>query len=116
MVEEKKSGEKILDLAGDMVENYRSLVTLKVVEQSSRVGSISIVGLLLLIVGVFVLLFAGLGLSWWLGEALGNIKAGFFIVCGAYALLLIVLILISKRTLLPTIRDMIIKKIYEEDQ
>lgn len=116
MEEEKKSGEKILDLAGDMVENYRNLVTLKVIEQSSRVGSVSIVGLLVLIVGVFALLFAGLGLSWWLGEVLGNMKAGFFIVCGAYTLLMVVLVLISKRTLMPAIRDMIIKKIYEEDQ
>lgn len=116
MEEEKKSGEKILDLAGDMVENYRNLITLKVIEQSSRVGSISIMGILLLIVAVFALLFGGLGLGWWLGESLENMKAGFFIVGGIYTLILVILILIARKTLLPSLRDMIIKKIYEEDQ
>lgn len=116
MEEGKKSGEKILDLAGDMVENYRNLITLKVIEQSSRVGSVSIMGIIMLVVSVFVLLFVGLGFGWWLGESLGNIKAGFFIVGGAFAIILVVLILISKKMLLPALRDMIIKKIYEEDQ
>lgn len=116
MEEEKKSGEKILDLAGDMVENYRNLITIKVIEHSSRAGAASILGMMLLVVAVFVLLFAGIGFAWWLGESLADMKAGFFIVGGAYTLILLILMLISKKTLLPSLRDLIIKKIYEEDQ
>ncbi|HET9054911.1 MAG TPA: phage holin family protein [Cyclobacteriaceae bacterium] len=115
MEEEKKSGEKILDLAGDMIENYRSLVTLKIAEHASLAGSASILGILLLVVAVFVLLFAGLGCAWWLGETLHNMKAGFFIVGAVYTVVLLVLLLIAKKTLLPAIRNLIIKKIYEED-
>jgi uncharacterized membrane protein len=115
MEEEKKSGEKILDLAGDMVENYRNLITIKIVEHSSLAGAASILGIFALVITVFILLFAGIGFAWWLGEELRNMKAGFFIVCGIYAILLIILILISKKMLLPSLRNMIIKKIYEQD-
>lgn len=115
MEEEKKSGEKILDLAGDMVENYRNLITIKIVEHSSLAGAASILGILLLVVAVFVLLFAGIGFAWWLGEETGNMKAGFFIVGGIYTVILVILILMSKKILLPSFRNTIIKKIYDED-
>lgn len=115
MEEEKKSGEKILDIAGDMVENYRNLITIKVVEHSSLAGAASMLGILLLVVAVFILLFAGIGFAWWAGEELGNMKAGFFIVGGIYTIIFLILILISKKMLLPSLRNMIIKKIYEQD-
>lgn len=115
MEEEKKSGEKILDLAGDMVENYRNLITIKVIEHSSLAGAASILGILLLVIAVFILLFAGIGFAWWLGEELGNMKAGFFIVGGAYTIVLLIMILLSKKLLLPSFRNLIIKKIYDQD-
>jgi len=115
MEEEKKSGEKILDLAGDMVENYRNLITIKIIEHSSRAGAISMLGIILMVVAVFVLLFAGTGFAWWLGEELQNMKAGFFIVGGVYSVILLIMILIAKKMLLPSLRNMIIKKIYDED-
>ncbi len=115
MEEEKKSGEKILDLAGDMVENYRNLITIKVVEHSSLAGAASILGIFLMVIAVFILLFAGIGFAWWLGEELGNMKAGFFIIGGIYTFIFLILILISKKMLLPSLRNMIIKKIYEQD-
>lgn len=115
MEEEKKSGEKILDLVSDMVENYRSLITIKVVEQSSIAGAASALGIVLLVAAVFVLLFAGIGFAWWLGEAMDNIKAGFFIIGGIYTVILVVLILLSGNVLLPLFRNFIIKKIYEQD-
>lgn len=115
MEEEKKSGEKILDLAGDMVENYRNLITIKVIEHSSRAGAMSVLGIMLLMLATFVLLFSGIGLAWWLGERMQNMKAGFFIVGGIYSLIFLILMLISKKILLPSLRNTIIKKIYDED-
>lgn len=115
MEAEKKSGEKILDLAGDMVENYRNLITIKIIEHSSLAGAASILGIILLVVAVFILLFAGIGFAWWLGEHLNNMKAGFFIIGGMYSVILLILILISKKVLLPSLRNTIIKKIYDQD-
>lgn len=115
MEEEKKSGEKILDLAGDMVENYRNLITIKIIEHSSLAGAASILGIILMVAAVFILLFAGIGFAWWLGESMENMKAGFFVVGGVYTVILLILILISKKILLPSLRNTIIKKIYDED-
>lgn len=115
MEEAKKSGEKILDLAGDMVENYRKLIAVKVVEHSSIAGAASVLGIILLVTVVFILLFAGIGFAWWLGEEMNNMKAGFFIIGGVYSIILIALLLISGNVLMPSLRNFIIKKIYEQD-
>lgn len=115
MQQEKTGTEKWVDLGGDLVEGYRKLITIKIVEYTSLGASVSIVGILLLVMVVFVLLFAGLGCAWWLGENMGNMKAGFFIVGGVYTLGLLVVLATSRKVLLPRIRDLIIKKIYEQD-
>lgn len=115
MEEQEKPTEKILEAGGEMIETYRNLITLGIVEHTSLGASVSIMGLLYLIFIVFVLLFAGLGAAWWLGESMNNMKAGFFIVGGVYTVLLVVMAFIARKVMIPTIRNMIIKKIYEQD-
>lgn len=115
MEEKTNTSEKWLDTATDLVESYRELITIRIVEQTSLGASLSIVGLLSLIMAVFVLLFTGIGAAWWLGEYLNNMKAGFFIVGGTYMLGFTLLLLVSKNTLIPHMRNLIIKKIYEVD-
>lgn len=111
---ENKS-ENWLNGASTIIETYRDLVTIKIVEQTSRGASISIFGIVLLIFVVFVMLFLGVGIAWWVGEALQNMKAGFFIVSGVYALFFVILLLSGKKYFVPGIRNLIIRLIYEED-
>jgi len=68
-----------------------------------------------LFVAGFVLLFTGLGSAWWLGEYLQDMKAGFFIIGGLYTLILAILLLTLKRVWLPLVRNIIIRKIYDQD-
>jgi hypothetical protein len=107
--------ERWVDIGGDLVEAYRDLITIKIVEQTSIGASVSIIGLLSLVMASFVLLFTGLGLAWWLGNSMNNMMAGFFIVGGIYAVIFAILLLTSKKFLMPRIRNLIIKKIYEQD-
>jgi len=116
MEEQKKTTERLVDAAGNWVETYRNLITLRIVEYVSQGASISIISLLGTVVAFFLLLFVGLGLAWWLGEAMENMKAGFFIVGGFYAAALIVVLALAKKVLIPGIRNIIIKKAYEQDQ
>ena len=44
-----------------------------------------------------------------------NMKAGFFIVGGFYAIVFLIILAMAKKVLIPGIRNMIIKKIYEQD-
>ena len=114
-VEEKKTGDKIVESTEDILETYRNLVSISLVEYTSLGASASLVGIVYLVFIVFALLFVGLGSAWWLGEVMNNMKAGFFIVSGAFACILIITMLLAKRTLVPFLRNLIIKEIYAQD-
>ncbi len=115
MQENKKSSEKLVGAVADWVETYRNLLGVKVVEHTSLGASVSFFGVLTTLVIVFILLFLGLGAAWWIGEQLHNMKAGFFIVGGVYGMVLIIILALAKKVLIPGIRNLIIKTIYEQD-
>ena len=107
--------DTMVDAAGDLIETYRDLITVRIVEHTSIGASISIVGIITLLIVVFVLIFSGLGAAWWIGDTMNNMKAGFFIVGGFYTLILIGVLATAKSFIIPNVRNMIIKKIYEQD-
>ena len=99
----------------DWVETYRNLMGVRIAEHTSHGSSVSFLSALTMLVIVFILLFLGLGAAWWIGEQLDNMKAGFFIVGGVYGTVLIIILAMAKKVLIPGIRNLIIKKIYEQD-
>ena len=115
MEENKKTAEKLVGAVADWVETYRNLMGIRIVEHTSLGASISFLSVLTTLVIVFILLFLGLGAAWWIGEQLDNMKAGFFIVGGVYGTVLIIILAMAKKVLIPGIRNLIIKKIYEQD-
>jgi len=115
MEENKKGSEKLVGAVADWVETYRNLMGVRIVEHTSTGASVSFLSALTLLVIVFILLFLGLGAAWWIGEQMDNMKAGFFIVGGVYGAVLIIILAIAKKVLIPGIRNLIIKKIYEQD-
>jgi len=115
MEENKKNSEKLVGAVADWVETYRNLMGARIVEHTSLGASVSFLSVLTLMVIVFILLFLGLGAAWWIGERLDNMKVGFFIVGGVYGTVLIIILAMAKRVLIPGIRNLIIKKIYEQD-
>src|SRR5688572_22701314 len=100
-MEKEGKSERLVDIGGDLIEAYRDLITIKVVEHTSLGASVSAVGLVALVLAMFVLLFAGLGSAWWLGESLANMKAGFFIVGGVYTLVFALLLMTSRKVFVP---------------
>ena len=104
----------IVDAVGDMVETYRNLGNLRITEGAAKSGSLGIFGMLVVVVSVFVLLFAGLGAAWWIGDVMDNMKARFFIVAAFYLLFLIVLLATAGSMILPWLRNIIVRKIYEQ--
>ena len=115
MEENKKTKENLVGAVGDWIETYRTLLGVRIVEHSSMGASVSAVGVLTMLIIVFILIFLGFGSAWWIGEKLDNMKAGFFIVGGVYGTVLIVILLMAKKVIIPGIRNLIIKKIYEQD-
>jgi len=115
MEENKNTTEKLVDAIGNWIETYRNLITIRIIERTSGGASAGILSMLTVLVIIFILLFIGLGSAWWVGESLNNMKAGFFIVGGVYLVVLVVILLMAKKVLIPGIRNLIIKKMYEQD-
>ncbi len=115
MSEENNSAENLANTAAELVESYRDLVALKVTEHTSLGISLSIIGILSLMIAVFVFLFVGLGAAWWLGEYYQDMKVGFFIMGGIYTVLFGIIVATSEKVWVPKIRNLIIKKIYDKD-
>ena len=109
-----KPTEKLVGTAREMLEAYRDLVSLTIVENVSLGVSVSVVGIVSLVFTCFVMLFGALGAAWWIGESMNNMKAGFFIAGSAFLLLLLIILVSARKGLIPMIRNMVIKKIYEE--
>ena len=114
--EQERPTDKLIATAGQMIETYRDLITLTVVENVSLGVSVSIVGIVSLVFICFVVLFGALGAAWWIGESMNNMKAGFFIAGSVFLFLLFIVLVTAKKSIVPWIRNMVIKNIYEEDQ
>lgn len=114
MNQNQDNPEKWVDSTTDLIELYRQLITVRVVQHSSSGISIAIIGILSMLLAVFGLLFVGMGAAWWLGEALQNMKLGFYRKW-VYLLIFTLVLIASPKLLIPRIRDAIIKKIYEQD-
>jgi 4-amino-4-deoxy-L-arabinose transferase-like glycosyltransferase len=112
---EEKPTHKIVETGRKMIETYRSLIKVNAVESASLGVSWGVVGILIFILCLFVLLFAGLGSAWWLGERMDNMKAGFFIVGGFFLVTFVFIALAAKSLIIPPLRDLFIKKVYDED-
>ena len=98
-----------------MIETYKDLINVTVAENVSLGVSVGVVGMMSLSIMSFITLFVALGCAWWIGEAMNDMKAGFFITGAAFLLILAILLLAARKGLVPFIRNMVIKKIYEKD-
>lgn len=108
--------EEAKDFSGhvtDFLETYFELITVKVAQRvisfTASVINISILALL----GGLVIFFLSFGLAWWLGTLLNNRAAGFFVVGGVYILCIVLFLALKKNTILPFLRNLLTRMIYE---
>ncbi len=108
--------DKVENIAGNVEgipKDYYDLSVLNAVDKGSKLGSLFIVNLVLGALIFFSFLFAGLGVSYWIGQALGNIVYGFFIVAGFLLLIFITIVIMKSKVIVPFLRNLIIKNIYD---
>jgi len=101
------------DHVGEYVKTYVQLTKAKVASGTSTAVSGIAIGFIAFILFFFFLFFACFGLGWWFGSMLNNMAAGFFIVAGIFLLLIVLIFALSKKVIIPKIRNTIISKIYE---
>jgi hypothetical protein len=113
MAEIKSKAEDLAEHAGDYFETQFNLARLNATDKATGLASQGFMFAVVAILALFVLLFTGLGLSWWIGRVINNIVGGFFIVAGVYVLLIALLLLLRKSVIAPVIRNFLIARIYE---
>ena len=94
------------------LEKKGEIIFINVVEKSSRVISTIASGVVLSVLGLFIILFASIGFAWWNATATGSVAIGFFAITGFYLALFIFTLLVGKRMIQNSIINLIIKKIY----
>lgn len=86
MTDNGKLFESLLEKATDYGKTSLELIKLKVIDKSSDAVSSIIPHTVVVIIISSFLIFINLGIAFWLGEILGKICYGFFIVAGFYGL------------------------------
>ena len=115
-MEERSKLETFVEHAKDYAELRLELMKLdasaKVSNVVSGIASAVVIGLLAL----FVLLFASIGVAWWIGQANNNPSMGFFIVAGFYVVLGIVVYFMRHAIKLPIMNSLLETMHYEGDE
>ncbi len=109
----KNATEDLIDHTGDLLESYYKLAVVKATDKATKVASTGAAALAIGFFGLIILLFLGVGLAWWIGETMQDIKMGFFIIGGAYLVVLLLLIVLRKQLVFPLIRNSIIRNVYD---
>jgi hypothetical protein len=99
----------------DIANTFYKLTIVNITQKASRLSAGIIVLLGACLLGFFAILFTGLALAWWLGDIINNRAAGFLLAGALDIILLFVFIAMKKKVIFPYIRDLIIRKIYDDE-
>jgi len=111
MEENSKLFESLLDSATDYGKTSLELVKLKAVDKTSDVVSTVIPYSFVFVMVAAFMLFFNLGLAFWIGESLGKLFYGFFIVAAFYLLLVAIVYFFMYKWLKKIISNFIIKQL-----
>ena len=110
----KEDAKDIINHSSDYLETFYKLTLVRATKKVSDVGSAVVNSILVFFMSLCILLFASIAAAWWLGDALNSPAQGFLIVASFYLLLVVILVLMRKKIISPFIRNLFIRKIYEE--
>ena len=102
--------ETLFGKAGDFGKTSMELFKLQAIDKSAEVLSLLATKLVITIVVALFILSVNIGLALWLGELLGKVYYGFFIVGGFYALVTIVVYAFRRQWIKDPVSTTIIRK------
>jgi len=104
------------EMIRDYVDTRAELFKLQAVRMAARtVSMLAVVGIVAML-ALFVVLFLGMSLSFWLSAVLNNQVAGFAITGGLFVLLLAIVILLRKPLFLNPLVKAIIRETLSEGE
>ena len=109
--------EKTADLTDhveDLAQTFYDLSVARLTRRTSSVSAGAVVMLLTVLFGIFVLFFSGLAFAWWMGDLVNSRSGGFLLSAALFTILLIIILSIKKKVIFPYIRNLIIRKVYDD--
>lgn len=101
----------LFESAGDYVKTNVELFKLKAVDKSSDIVSSIASWLVIALFIAFGFIIINIGVCIWLGNLMGHIWYGFFVVGGFYLLLAVLILSFKSKWIKQPVSDLIIKKI-----
>ena len=111
MEDKAKLIEALLEKATDYGNTSFELIKLKTVDKTSDVVSSFIPNIVVFLLIASVIFFINMGLAFWLGEVLGNICYGFFLVAALYGIIGIAIHFFMHKWIKQRLYDYIIKQV-----
>jgi putative superfamily III holin-X len=109
----KEDAKDLFEHVTDYLETYYQLITVRIAQKGINIASGIINAVILTILGLFAFGLISLGLGWWLGNLINSRAGGFFLVAGIYVVLMVLILVMRKKTILPLLRNFLTKKLYE---
>ena len=103
--------ESLLDKAAEYGKTSFELVKLKTLDKTTELVSSIIPHTIVILLVITFLLFMNVGIALWLGEMLGKVFYGFFVVAAFYLLIGIIIHFILNKWIKRLIGDYFIKRI-----
>ena len=105
--------ESLMEKAADYGKTSFELVKLKAIDKSSELVSILVPHSVTFVLFISFMLFISIGLSLWLGDILGKIYYGFFIVALFYCLVAIIVHFFLHLPFKKIVSDYFIRKVFK---
>ena len=103
----------ITDHTADYLDTFVKVSLLKITRKTTNIVSGAISTLIVCMLGMFILFFAGFAAAWWLGDVMGSRAGGFLLLTFFYLVVIIAVVLLRKKIIFPFIRDILARKIYD---
>lgn len=101
----------LFENAGDYLEKRIELAKLKAADSASGFAATFLTKVLLCFILAMILLIGSIGAALWIGDGLGKIYYGFFLVTGFYILVMLLFLIFNSKWIKKPMQDSIVKSI-----
>jgi hypothetical protein len=110
MESQTNSVEALFEKTGDYLETRMELLKLQTINTTSDITSSIVSRLVLVLIVSLIVLILNTGIAIWIGDMLGKMYYGFFIVAGFYIVVACFLFIFRHKWIKRPVSDMLIKK------
>ena len=110
MESQANSVEALFEKTGDYLETRMELLKLQTINRTSDITSSIVSRLVLVVIVSLIVLILNIGIAIWIGDRLGKMYYGFFIVGGFYTIVALLLYAFRGKWIKGPVNDMMIKK------